>query len=299
MSPQGTSMATGRAVVAPYCVGALDSPLMSAARFTRRGDAPGAPVVAIPQGAAYSIVCQLEDFASHKLWCDGRLVHTGGHARHVMALTDLRRRYACQHLSGFDNVRLRFGCDAFEQLADEMFGGKASDLRLVQGAADATVHGLVQALLPYLARHEQGDELFIEHVALAMAAHIMRRYGRREAELERSRPAGPCVERQMARAKEYMIAYMARDFTLADVAAHCGMSRSVFARAFKSHTRSTPFEWIRAQRVEHAKHLLARSDALLVDISTECGFSDQSHFSRVFTQLVGVGPRAWRAQGGK
>ena len=37
---------------------------------------------------------------------------------------------------------------------------------------------------------------------------------------------------------------------------------------------------------------------LLAEIALACGFADQSHFTRVFSRIVGVGPAAWRrAQG--
>jgi AraC-like DNA-binding protein len=32
----------------------------------------------------------------------------------------------------------------------------------------------------------------------------------------------------------------------------------------------------------------------LADIAFQSGFADQSHFSRVFTQKMGVAPGAWR-----
>jgi AraC-like DNA-binding protein len=33
-----------------------------------------------------------------------------------------------------------------------------------------------------------------------------------------------------------------------------------------------------------------------VEIATACGFADQSHFTRVFTGIVGASPGAWRKQ---
>jgi AraC-like DNA-binding protein len=40
--------------------------------------------------------------------------------------------------------------------------------------------------------------------------------------------------------------------------------------------------------------LLREHHLPLSEIALECGFVDQSHFSRVFVRRVGVGPRAWR-----
>jgi len=47
-----------------------------------------------------------------------------------------------------------------------------------------------------------------------------------------------------------------------------------------------------------ACRLLRESSKGMSVIALECGFSDQSHFSRVFKQVMGVGPMKWlRAQG--
>ena len=47
-------------------------------------------------------------------------------------------------------------------------------------------------------------------------------------------------------------------------------------------------------RIERAQHLMLWTDMTLSRISFECGFSDQSHFSRAFVKAVGETPRAWR-----
>jgi AraC-like DNA-binding protein len=39
---------------------------------------------------------------------------------------------------------------------------------------------------------------------------------------------------------------------------------------------------------------LRETDASLATIASNCGFFDQSHFSRVFSRLEGCGPRDWR-----
>ncbi|MGQ4827916.1 helix-turn-helix domain-containing protein [Enterococcus faecalis] len=37
----------------------------------------------------------------------------------------------------------------------------------------------------------------------------------------------------------------------------------------------------------------------LSDIALMCGFGDQSHFTRVFRQIAGTSPGAWRRSQGK
>jgi AraC-like DNA-binding protein len=46
--------------------------------------------------------------------------------------------------------------------------------------------------------------------------------------------------------------------------------------------------------VAKARTLLARTNTPLLDIALTCGFSDQSHFNRVFKKHTGVPPGQYR-----
>lgn len=52
--------------------------------------------------------------------------------------------------------------------------------------------------------------------------------------------------------------------------------------------------YITRRRIEHACHLLERTDKSLSFIALECGYSDQSAFTRQFRQSVGVPPGTYR-----
>ena len=56
-----------------------------------------------------------------------------------------------------------------------------------------------------------------------------------------------------------------------------------------------PHQWRLSFRVERAKEQLARSGASLADIAIDCGFADQSHFTRIFTKHAGCCPGAMAA----
>lgn len=72
------------------------------------------------------------------------------------------------------------------------------------------------------------------------------------------------------------------------------LSASRFHDVFKAVTAQSPSSWLRHQRIDHAKDLLAHSSMSIQDIARDCGFEDPYHFSRVFKQAEQVSPRAWR-----
>lgn len=53
-------------------------------------------------------------------------------------------------------------------------------------------------------------------------------------------------------------------------------------------------QYITHRRIEHACYLLGRSTKSLCDIAFDCGYSDQSAFTRQFRQSVGMPPGAFR-----
>jgi transcriptional regulator GlxA family with amidase domain len=84
------------------------------------------------------------------------------------------------------------------------------------------------------------------------------------------------------------------DISLVELANECRLSRSHFARAFKKTTGQSPHVWLMQRRVQNAKRLLTESESAISDIALACGFSDQSHLTKVFSKLTGAPPGAWR-----
>lgn len=106
-----------------------------------------------------------------------------------------------------------------------------------------------------------------------------------------ARPLRPWQERL---AKQMMLDSLDTGISVSALAEACAMSRSHFTRRFKQSTGLAPQEWLRQQRVQRSKALLATSTLLLTEIAVACGFYDQAHFCRVFARAEGLTPLAWR-----
>ncbi len=66
------------------------------------------------------------------------------------------------------------------------------------------------------------------------------------------------------------------------------------ARAYRKEYGATVGEHVRSLRVSYAQELLRNREISLSDIALEAGFSDQSHFSRLFKRSTGMTPRKYR-----
>jgi AraC-like DNA-binding protein len=49
-------------------------------------------------------------------------------------------------------------------------------------------------------------------------------------------------------------------------------------------------EYLRRIRIERSKRILQSRGSTIAEVAARLGFSDQSHFTRIFGRLVGVSP---------
>jgi AraC family transcriptional regulator len=121
------------------------------------------------------------------------------------------------------------------------------------------------------------------------------------ARLDRVDEHGNAPSQRLARwqenvAKKLMTEDLACPPPLQSLASACGMSANSFARAFRGSTGLSPRQWLISFRIGRAQEMLADSALQLSAIALDCGFCDQSHFTRTFTQTVGMTPAVWRRE---
>jgi AraC family transcriptional regulator len=109
-------------------------------------------------------------------------------------------------------------------------------------------------------------------------------------------PRGGLAPWQARKVSEHIDAALAATIRAGDCARIARLSTSYFARAFKVSFGETFFRYVIRCRTERAQELMVMTDRPLCEIALDCGFADQSHFSRLFRRLVGASPAAWRRQ---
>lgn len=81
--------------------------------------------------------------------------------------------------------------------------------------------------------------------------------------------------------------------SLDKMCALAGMGKYKLLRAFGKRFGISPWRYLEALRVNMGRQMLARGQEL-VDIAADCGFTDQSHFSRCFKARTGITPGRFR-----
>lgn len=80
------------------------------------------------------------------------------------------------------------------------------------------------------------------------------------------------------------------------VASALCMSQKQLRSKLSSITGETPSGYIQRLRIGKACTLLATTDCQIGEIAMQCGFDDSAYFSRIFKQVCGVTPTAYRKQ---
>lgn len=96
--------------------------------------------------------------------------------------------------------------------------------------------------------------------------------------------------------RRHLRGHVADPVRLDDLARLAGRSRCHLLRMFQQATGLPPHAYQTQLRVDAARRLLAAGHSIS-HVAAETGFSDQSHFSRVFRDLTGATPRQYQ-QGG-
>lgn len=87
----------------------------------------------------------------------------------------------------------------------------------------------------------------------------------------------------------------AHDWTVADLAAKAGMSRSGFAARFTELVGRPPLEYIAGWRMRAAARDLRHSDKKIASIAAAAGYTSESAFSHAFKRAMGSSPGRYRA----
>jgi len=85
------------------------------------------------------------------------------------------------------------------------------------------------------------------------------------------------------------------NLTLTEISKSLDISPSYLSREFSKHFNSLSFgEYIRKSRIEKAIELISQYKYSLTEIAYLTGFSDQSHFTRIFKKHTGQNPSAYK-----
>jgi AraC family transcriptional regulator len=143
-----------------------------------------------------------------------------------------------------------------------------------------------------LARATQsGERLLAEQALTEAVGHLFLdpRYGGKTLPTLRGGLA-PAIRRRLI---EHIDASLHRHITLQELAAVAGLSEFHLQRMFSLSCGVSPHGFILNRRIDRARIMLAGREPI-AQIAPACGFSSQSHLTRMFKAVTGTTPSAYR-----
>ncbi len=101
----------------------------------------------------------------------------------------------------------------------------------------------------------------------------------------------------LRRVRDRMDREYARPLDVESLARGVHMSAGHLSRQFRLAYGESPYAYLMTRRIERAMTLLRRGDLTVTEVCFEVGCQSLGTFSTRFTELVGVSPSVYRAQG--
>lgn len=283
---------TRRELLSVYSNLSIAGSALSGAYF-RREDPHLGETLQNPADAVLQATVNLSPLVDEDLWRDGRHFRRAAMPRGGLAVLDHRHGWKTRVVEPFEVIQLFLPVSAFEELTDELGAPKIETLNcpMTTGRQDDVMLHLASSLIPAFMRQNEVPRLFADHLFEAIRLHMATTYGSLTL---KTRISGGLSAWQMQRAKELLLDDLAASRSLAELSAACGISARHFTRAFKTSTGIPPHRWLLRRRVERAQILLRDSKLDISQIALDCGFSDQSHLTRVFHTATQSTPACWR-----
>ncbi|WP_430389905.1 helix-turn-helix domain-containing protein [Dyella sp. 20L07] len=243
---------------------------------------------------AFLCIVYHREMPPYRRWCDGVLHRQEARREGDVTFLDLRREYISDITHPFKSTSIVIPQVSLDLLADEL------NTRRIDPAispnpgvqANPVLHGLCRALALTVESSGEAERLLCDYMLLAIRLQVAVTFGGLELPVK-GQPAS-LSSWQLQRVKELMLDDLSASVGIESLASACGVSSGHFIRAFRGAIGTTPHRWRTYQRIERAKSLLALTKNPVCDIALACGFSAQSHFTRIFVSVCGVSPTVYR-----
>jgi len=152
---------------------------------------------------------------------------------------------------------------------------------------------LEQGMLIYDALYSWATHLkhdkHTQHPVEQLLLEVLQQYEKQKSDKTKTTPSW------VRELKELLQDQIDTSITLKKLSKDLNINASYLSREFSRHFNNLSFgEYIRKLRIERAIELLNDPSYSLTDISFLTGFSDQSHFIRIFKKHTGISPSVYR-----
>lgn len=186
-----------------------------------------------------------------------------------------------------------FGCD---RRADKLFLAglpKVIKINIRGDAAGKWLETSIRHLVAEAGSGRPGGSILLSKMAEALFVETLRRYMAQLPPEQTGWLAG-ARDSVVGAALAALHGNPSRPWSLADLAAEVGASRSVLAERFAHFLREPPMSYLSRWRLQLAARLLQESRKTVLRVAADVGYESEAAFNRAFKREFGLPPAQYR-----
>lgn len=128
---------------------------------------------------------------------------------------------------------------------------------------------------------------------------ILNRFQKNIKETNSPKMPNYLLEKRVQVLLDYIHTHYKDKITIEELAKTASISKTEVLRCFKSIIGLSPINYLNSYRLQKAAQLLINTENNIQEIATDCGFDDNSYFSKLFKKNYHVTPHSFRLQNKK
>jgi len=195
----------------------------------------------------------------------------------------MHRSYGMKDIP-FKRIVLYFRADQIVSEELQKIIKESSGLYTVDNKAKQFIHSILDTLTKEVHSNSFSYEYY--HSLLNILLVTILRHATPQAK--------PVKQTRIEKIIQYIHNHYNEKITLDSLAQAFYISPYYLCHEFKSYTKRTLVQYINVTRIMNAQRKIMESNKSFTDISNEIGFSNLTHFNRVFKSVTGMSPSAYK-----
>nr|PZN57444.1 MAG: hypothetical protein DIU61_02145 [Bacteroidota bacterium] len=168
-----------------------------------------------------------------------------------------------------------------------------ANIKCVLVQTSPTIEYYHQSIVNTLLQHKV-DSLLVDETVIKLVDAIMRHMGNAGVPQPVSKSVRKYHLNTVEKATQYILNHFQEDIGLQELADHCCVSVFHFSRIFKAVMQQSPYQYLTAIRMTHARTLLETTPLQVKQIAGQSGFKSLEQFSTTYHRFFEITPSQYR-----